>query len=157
MVHKDPKTWTIPYVIPPGRPIVSNCESETHYTAKYLEFYLNPLSTKHPAHVRDTYHFIEMLKTWTIPVNSYFFSMGVKSLYTNIPIEGLIDCVRRIFQRFPDPKRPDEELLQLLRINLCRNDFNFNGEFYLQIKGTAMANPYTDIFMANWEEGTFEM
>lgn len=158
-IHKNPEQWTIPYEIPPGRPIVSDCGSETYFTAEYLDYYLNPLSVKHPAYVRDTYHFIEIVKTLRIPSDFYFFSMDVDSLYTNIPIQAGIDCVKNIFEKYPDPKRPDQELLQLLEINLTRNDFMFNDKFYLQIKGTAMgkkfAPAYANIFMANWEEKVF--
>lgn len=155
-IHKNPEEWTVPYEIPPGRPIVSDCGSETYYTAEYLDYYLNPLSVKHPAYVRDTYHFIDIVKSLRIPSDFYFFSMDVDSLYTNIPIQAGINCVKNIFEKFPDPKRPDVELLQLLEINLTRNDFMFNDKFYLQIKGTAMgkkfAPAYANIFMANWEE-----
>lgn len=158
-IHKDPAKWTIPFELPPGRPIVSDCGSETYFTAEYLDFYLNPLSLKHPAYVRDTYHFIEIVKSLRIPSEFYFFSMDVESLYTNIPIQAGITSVKKVFEKFPDAKRPDNELLQLLEINLTRNDFIFNGEFYLQIKGTAMgkrfAPAYANIFMANWEEEVF--
>lgn len=156
-IHKDPSAWTIPNKIPPGRPIVSDCDSETYYTAEYLDHFLNPLSTLHPSYVKDTYTFIKYIKTFRIFTDFYFFSMDVDSLYTNIPIKEGIECVRQLFQRNPDPKRPDEELLELLNINLARNDFVFQDQFYLQIKGTAMgkrfAPAYANIFMANWEKG----
>lgn len=155
-IHKDPTKWTVPFEVPPGRPIVSDCGSETYFTAEYLDHYLNPLSTRHPAYVRDTYHFIEIVKNITISSDFHLFSMDVSSLYTNIPIQSGIDCVKQIFQRYPDPKRPDQQLLQLLDINLRRNDFVFNGKYYLQTKGTAMgkkfAPAYANIFMAIWEE-----
>lgn len=158
-IHKDPKTWTIPFEIPKGRPIVSDCGSETYFTAEFLDFYLKPLSNKHPSYVRDTYHFIELIKNLEIPSKFYFFSMDVASLYTNIDIEAGMNAVKRMFERYPDPKRPDEELLQLLDINLKRNDFMFDGQFYLQIKGTAMgkrfAPAYANIFMSIWEEEVF--
>lgn len=158
-IHKDPEKWTVPHEIPPGRPIVSDCGSETYFTAEYLDYYLNPLSTKHPAYVKDTYHFIDIVNSLRIPSDFYFFSMDVDSLYTNIPIQAGINCVKKVFEKYPDPKRPDEELLQLLDINLTRNDFMFNGNYYLQIKGTAMgkkfAPAYANIFMANWEEEVF--
>lgn len=35
-------TWNPPFQIPPGRPIVSDCSSETHHTAEFIEFYWNP-------------------------------------------------------------------------------------------------------------------
>ena len=156
-IHKDPATWTVPHEIPAGRPIVSDCSSETYGTAEFLDYHLNPLSTKHAAYVKDTYHFISMIKKWRIPPQAYFFSMDVSSLYTNIPIEAGIKCVSQIFDKYPDPNRPDSELLQLLDLNLKRNDFAFNEKYYLQIKGTAMgkkfAPAYANIFMAAWEEG----
>lgn len=158
-IHKDPKSWTVPFEVPPGRPIVSDCGSETYFTAEYLDFYLNPLSTRHPAYVKDTYHFIDIVKSLRIPSNFYFFSMDVNSLYTNIDIQSGMDAVKKFFVKYPDPKRPDQELLQLLEINLTRNDFVFDNKYYLQIKGTAMgkrfAPAYANIFMANWEEEVF--
>lgn len=158
-IHKSPEKWTIPFQLPPGRPIVSDCGSETYRTAEYLDFHLNPLASKHPSYVKDTYHFIEMVKNLTVPSQSYFFSMDVNSLYTNIDIQAGLASVRKTFDKYPDPKRPDKELLQLLEINLMRNDFMFNGQYYLQIKGTAMgkkfAPAYANIFMANWEESVF--
>lgn len=154
-IHKDPQTWTIPYKVPPGRPIVSDINSETYRTAEFLEFYLNPISNKHPAYVKDTYDFIKTIKKLKLHKDIIFFSMDVESLYTNIPIEGGIETVKKAFEIYPDPCRPDLELLELLRINLERNDFVFDDKFYLQIKGTAMgkrfAPSYANIFMANWE------
>ncbi|KAF7693726.1 hypothetical protein HF521_007479, partial [Silurus meridionalis] len=52
-IHKDPAKWSKPNEIPPGRPIVSDCGSETYYTAEFLDFYLNPLSTSHPSYLKD--------------------------------------------------------------------------------------------------------
>lgn len=159
-IHKDPATWSVPFEVPPGRPIVSDCESETYYTAEYLEYFLNPISVKHPSYIKDTYEFIKIIKELVLPEEFYFFSMDVESLYTNIPIEAGIECVRNAFKKYPDPIRPDDELLDLLRINLTRNDFMFNNEFYLQIKGTAMgkrfAPSYANIYMANWESGALQ-
>lgn len=155
-IHKDPVKWTVPFQIPPGRPIVSDCGSETYYTAEYIDYYLNPVSVKHPAYVKDTYHFIEIVKSLQIPENSLFFTMDVDSLYTNIDTQAGLLAVKKFFHKYPNPKRPDEEILQLLEINLTKNDFVFNGKYYLQIKGTAMgkrfAPAYANIFMACWEE-----
>ena len=151
-IHKDPSFWTVPNKVPPGRPIVSDCGSETYYTAEYLDYFLNPLSTLHPSYVKDTYHFVNIIKNLVVPSDCFLFTMDVKSLNTNIPIYAGINC-KKIFYKLPDPKRPDKQLLQLLNINLSKNDFMFNDQFYLQIKGTAMgkkiAPAYANIFMAN--------
>lgn len=154
-IHKPPETWPVPFRTPPGRPIVSDCGSETYRVADYVDYFLNPLSVKHASYVKDTYHFIEIIKKLTVPPNSLFFTMDIDSMYTNIDTRAGLAAVQNIFQLFPDPKRPDEQILKLLEINLTKNDFEFNGEFFLQIKGTAMGKKfspaYANIFMAHWE------
>lgn len=155
-VHKEPEKWTVPFEIPPGRPIVSDCSSETYRTAEFVDYFLNPLSLKHSSYVKDTYHFIQIVKGLKLPSNCMLFSIDIDSLYTNIDTPAGLSAVQKIFKKYPDSKRPDEEVLKLLEINLTKNDFEFNDEYYLQIKGTAMgkrfAPAYANIFMANWEE-----
>ncbi|KAL2103131.1 hypothetical protein ACEWY4_002299 [Coilia grayii] len=156
-IHKDPSTWTVPHTIPPGRPIVSDINSESYKTAEYIEHFLTPLSTKHPSYIKDTYHFTTIINNITIPTNAYLFTMDINSLYTNIETPQGLSAVRQSFLKHPNKARPDKELLQLLEINLNYNDFEFNQEYYLQTKGTAMgkkfAPAYANIFMAHWEEG----
>lgn len=69
-------------------------------------------------------------------------------------------AVKEAFQRHPDINRPDDALLKLLHLGLTRNDFFFNGNYYLQIYGTAMgktfAPSYANIYMADWENGVFK-
>lgn len=155
-IHKDSQTWSVPFWIPPGRPIVSDCSSETYHTAEFIDYYLNTLSTKHPSYLKDTYDFITKIRQPTIPDQFFLFTMDVNSLYTNIGISEGLTAVKNIFSQYPDPHRLDLEILQLLHINLKRNYFEFNNQFYLQTIGTAMgkklASPYANIFMATWEE-----
>lgn len=159
-IHKEPEKWTVPHEIPPGRPIVSDCGSETYRTAEFIDFYLNPLSVRHASYVKDSYYFIDLVKSLTIPADSFLFSIDIDSLYTNIDIAAGLQAVREVFLKYPDANRPDKEILELLEINLRRNDFEFDGDFYLQIKGTAMgkrfAPAYANIFMAKWEAEALE-
>lgn len=160
-IHKDPRTWSVPFWIPPWRPIVSDCGSETYHTAELVDYYLQPLSTKHPSYLKDTYDFITKIRQLTIPDHAFLFTMDVNSLYTNIDISEGVSAVKNIFSKYPDPHRPDSEILQLLHITLKRNDFEFNNQFYFQIKGTAMgkkfAPAYANIFMAAWEEKAWDI
>ncbi|XP_036071479.1 uncharacterized protein LOC118599729 [Oryzias melastigma] len=159
-IHKEAASWSIPFVVPPGRPIVSDCGSETYRSAEFIDHFLNPLSTKHKSYIKDTYDFIEKIKNLNVPLNSILFTIDVDSLYTNINTQEGIRSIKNIFNKFHDPQRPDEEILKLLEINLTRNDFEFDQHFFLQIKGTAMgkkfAPAYADIFMAEWEAEALE-
>ncbi|KAL6477213.1 hypothetical protein MHYP_G00130480 [Metynnis hypsauchen] len=83
-IHKSPESWSVPYEMPPGRPIVSDCGSETYATAEYIEHFLNPISTRHPSYIKDTYDFIDKIKNITLPQECLLFTIDIDSLYTNI-------------------------------------------------------------------------
>lgn len=155
-IHKDPASWFPPSVMPPGRPIVSDCGSDTDRISDYIEHFLNPISIKHPAYIKDTYHFISIVKNLSIPPDAFLFSLDVDSLYTNIDTKSGLAAVQKLFFKYPNSIRPDRDLLKLLELNLTRNDFVFDKKYYLQVKGTAMgksfAPSYANIFMAVWEE-----
>lgn len=158
-VHKKPESWPIPG-IPPGRPIISDCGSESYQIAKYIDSFLNPISQCHSSYLKDTYDFISKLQTIQVPQNTFLFTVDITSLYTNIDTDLGLQAVKEAFQRHPDINRPDDAILQLLHLGLTRNDFSFNGNYYLQIHGTAMgktfAPSYANIYMADWENGVFK-
>ncbi len=85
-IHKKPESWTVPFKIPAGRPIVSDCGSESYRVAEYIDYFLNPLSHTHSSYVKDTYDFVNKLHTVKAPSNSFLFSIDVDSLYTNIGV-----------------------------------------------------------------------
>lgn len=154
-IHKPKTSWPSPHMAP-GRPIVSDCGSESYRIAEFLDYYLNPLSTLHRSYIKDTYTFIEKIKSTKIKENAFLFTIDIDSLYTNIETTLGLQAVKDIFKAHPDPNRPDKALLKFLTLSLEKNDFEFDGKFYLQIKGTAMgkkfAPAYANIYMAQWEE-----
>ena len=56
-------------------------------------------------------------------------------------------AVCKIFELYPDPDQPDQELLDLLKLSLENNDIIFNGEWFLQIRGTAMGKKFAPNFI----------
>lgn len=109
--------------------------------------------------MKDTYDFLRKVKQLQVPSEAFLFSLDVDSLYTNIDTPLGLKAVRDCFEKFPDASRPVKAILQLLELSLTKNDFEFEGAFYLQIKGTAMgkrfAPSYANIYMAQWEETLF--
>ena len=155
-IHKPIDKWPEGSPLPPGRPIVSDCSSESHNSAEYVDYFLAPLATSHKSYLKDTTDFLTKLQSYPVPKNAFLATIDVDALYTNINNPDGIEAVRQAFIRSPDPFRPDKEVLELLRINLEGNDFEFDGKWYLQIYGTSMgklfAPHYADIFMAHWEQ-----
>lgn len=82
-IHKEPQTWTIPFEVPPGKPIVSDCNSTSYKISEYIEHFLGPLSIKNPSYVKDTYHFLDIIRPMVVPANSHLFTIDIDSLYTN--------------------------------------------------------------------------
>jgi hypothetical protein len=152
-IHKESQKWTIPNRIPPGRPIVSDVESESYAISKFIDYHLAPYATGHPAYVKNTYDFLDKLKQVKTKKDALLISLDVDNLYTNIDNEMGIRAVSEAFAK--DPKPIHKYIIKLLRLSLEGNDFTFNGKHYLQISGTAMgkkfAPHFADITMAYWE------
>lgn len=153
-IHKPIKKWPVSYM-PPGRPIISDCSSESYSVSEYIDHFLQPLASKHDSYLKDTSDFLNKLKAVKITGNSLLVTMDVESMYTNIDHESGLAAVKSAFENNPDPKRPDQQILDLLELSLKNNDFQFNGYTFLQTKGTAMgkkyAPSYANIFMAKFE------
>ncbi|WP_143442479.1 reverse transcriptase domain-containing protein, partial [Klebsiella pneumoniae] len=80
--------------------------------------------------------------------NEYLVSFDVESLYPNVPMKHVTNCIKV----WLISRNIDEDTVQeyLLLINLCmsQNSFKFNDIFYKQVEGTAMGNPLS-CFIAN--------
>jgi hypothetical protein len=155
-IHKSADKWPQKEIMPPGRPIISDCGSESYRIAQYIDSFLAPLSVTHASYVKNTTDFLDKITSITSPDDCILFTLDVESLYTNIDNIAGLASVKRAFDRTLDTDRPDREIMELLEISLKYNDFQFKSNFYLQIHGTAMgkvfAPNYANIFMADWEE-----
>jgi hypothetical protein len=152
-IHKEPHKWTIPDRVPPGRPIVSDIQSESCAIAEFIDAHLGPFATSHPSYVKNTYDFLDKLRKLEVSRDTLLISLDVDSLYTNIPNDLGLRAVNEAFNR--DRKPIHDYILRLLELSLTKNDFEFDGQHYLQISGTAMgkkfAPKYADIVLSYWE------
>lgn len=141
-IHKPTASWPQRDRMPEGRPIVSDCGSESYNISEYIDSFLQPLSVRHPAYLKDTYDFIDKIRNKNINNDCLLVTGDVSSLYTNMNLDRILDVVRESFRDNPDSARPDKEILQLLDLTLKNNDFEFDDKFYLQVHGTAMGKKY---------------
>lgn len=152
--HKPVSSWH--NGIPPGRPIVADINTESDKIAGYIDKFLQPLVHNIPSYIKDTDHLICLLNDIFIPDSAFLFTLDVDSLYTNISHVKGLNSVKKFFNLYPDKKRPSNSILTLLSLCLRYNDFIFNGQYFLQTKGTAMgkkfAPAYANIFMGVFED-----
>ena len=141
-------------VHPVGRPIISGCEGPTERISSFVDSLLQPIAKLQDSYLKDTTDFINFIENTIVPENIILVSMDVTSLYTNIPQEEGITTVCNAYERFHNnrPPIPTHFLIDMLRLILKENSFQFNGRNYLQIHGTAMgtkmAVSFANLFMA---------
>ncbi len=155
-IHKAPDTWTIKNKLPPGRPIVSDSNGESKTITKFIDHHLKPLANKHPAFIKNSYDFINKIHGQSIPEDALLVTGDITSLYTNMKKEIVLETVKKQMAKFPDPERPDCEILNLLGLSLANNDFTFNHNFFLQVFGMAMGKNYAphaaDIYLIDFDQ-----
>ncbi len=92
------------------------------------------------------------------PPNSILVTLDVISLYPNIPIlEGLRASWGFLSRnRKAETNLTNTSIIRLLNLVLTKNNFEFNGEHYIQIAGTAMgtrvAPSFANLFMGQFEK-----
>lgn len=140
-IHKPVDSW--PQTgMPEGRPIVSDCSSESNRVSEYIDRFLTPLSNKHSSYVKNTYDFLEKVRDTSVNRNCLLVTGDVSALYTNMNLDRVLEVVREAFDRYPDVNRPSSDLLELLELILKNNDFEFDEQFYLQIHGVGMGKRF---------------
>lgn len=147
---------------PPGRPNISGNGCITEKISALVDLVLNPLVPLIPSYVRDNMHFLHRLAQFSqpgsCPDDLFLVTLDVSALYTNIPKEEGIKAVREMMKQHRESLMGDLHpltIVTLLRMVLEMNNFQFNGQHYLQIGGTAMgtrvAPTFANIFMAHFE------
>ncbi len=165
-VHKPIKKWTIPFRIPPGRPVCSDVSSECTAISEWIDRWLQPIAQSYPSYTQDSYDFFNKITKLDIAPGSFIVTFDVTSMYTNIDHKLGLRAIRRALERYRrnnpeeaakwDRVRPDDStFLEIMSNCLHNNDFYINGEFFLQVKGTAMgkkfAPSYANTVMGEWE------
>ena len=105
---------------------------------------MNPLCHKVKSHVKDSTHFLQIIEDLRdIPANCHLVTLDVCSLYTNIPDKQSKEAVKANLES----NRPqtgvnssNKPLMELLNLILTKNNFQFNGHHYIQIKGVSMGS-----------------
>ena len=125
----------IPNYTPPARPIVNCSKSECDMIGKFIDYYLKKIVYRLPSYISDSFHFISRIENIVLNDDCFLFTLDIKSLYTNIPVDEAIKCVEFYFKRYPDHTQPDTTLLHIISTILSNNDFYFNDNLYIQKKG----------------------
>ena len=138
----------------PGRPVISSVNSHTEKISAYVDEFLRPIAEQLPSYIRDTTDFIQRIKVFgRLPAECYLATLDVSSLYTNIDIDEGLSVVQEELIKTNRAKPSPQTLTCLLEKVLKLNNFTFNDEQFIQIKGTAIGNRVAPNFaLFIWED-----
>ncbi|KAL8565389.1 hypothetical protein ACOMHN_029084 [Nucella lapillus] len=160
-VHKDQQK-------PPGKPIVSGSGGPTEKLSQLVDFWLQPLVQDLPSFVKDTTKFLQLVEEWKnslglLPSDALIVTIDVVGLYSNIPHHEVTTSVTETLATKTHlvPNAPPKKLLlKIINHILHNNIFQFDGNIFKQIFGTAMGTPMAptiaNIFMGWHEEKMLE-
>ena len=109
ILNNDTKTLVTPwsaicahfYALPkihkisnPLRLIVPNIGTATYPLSKFLALIFSPLCSTNSHTIKNSSHFVNKLRTLS-PVNCSMLSVDGKFLFTNVPIEGSLNCLKK--------------------------------------------------------------
>lgn len=150
-----PVIYILPKVHKPkltGRPIVPSHSWCTSALSKWLDDQLQSLKPFITTTIKDSKTLVNQLEKLRIPhQNCVLITADVNSLYTEIPTADGITLMQNFLREYVTDAKLRMLYLRSLEIILYNNGLEFNGKFFIQIKGTAMGTSvapiYADIFL----------
>ena len=131
----------------PMRPITSGIGSAPHRLSKLLAKPLsNNLGAISDAHLRNSGDLIDRLRDIDF-TDKCLASFDVKSLFTNVPVDGALRVIKEIISRIDPSQLPLAKSDYFKLLSLCMNfgGFMFNSEEYCQHSGLAMGSPLSPV------------
>ena len=157
-IHKPRSKWDCGF--PPLRPICPDTGTETSLSAKYIAAVLTPLFKGLRTYVKNSEEVACKLSAFTnLPESAVFLCADIEQLYPKIPVGEALEAVTDFLElHTPDQPLPQRHLkfvVNLLRVELSNNAFEFNGRSFEQLQGIPMGRAWApavaSIFLDKWD------
>lgn len=153
-VHKTP--WKT-------RPVVSCVGSFNEIASKWLDYKLSKVVKLCPSHIKDSYQVLTQLQQLgPLPPSARLFTTDAVSMYTNIDTDHGLETIEKWLELHHTeiiaeyPSFPFALIMELLRLVMKNNIFQFDDCWYHQQNGTAMGTSvaciYATIYYSYHEE-----
>lgn len=131
----------------PVRPITAACSAPGFKLAKALTHILDTIFPENGFHIKNSASFVLQLSKIQIADSDTMMSFDVISMFTNIPIDHMIELIKKretlIMSKYKIPFQLFKEILEFL---LCECAiFSWNSKIYRQNDSLAMGSPLSPI------------
>ena len=110
-IHKDPLN-------PPGRPIVSCSGGPTGKNSQLVDHFIGLLVPLSLSYIRDSTHLINVRNKFTVQPGMLLCTLDITSLYTNIPHNEGIQCIKEklAIHKPPNCSPQNSYIIELLEV-----------------------------------------
>ena len=138
---KPPRLYGLPKIHKanvPLRPIVACINSLCYNLSKYVTKLISPLVGKSDSYVKNSEHFISMIKDLNLGPDETLVSFDVSSLFTNVPVDEAVEVIHDMLVK--DETLDERTTLLPDRIaeflETCLNStyFSYKNVIYKQVK-----------------------
>ena len=141
----------------PTRVYISGIGTPTEGIAGLVEEELKEGVEAQESYIQDTADFLRKLEELgPLEEEEFLFTMDVVALYPMVPRKRAEAAMRRNLEKRETKTIPTEDLMELSKMVLDNNEFQFEGENYVQKEGTAIGSKlgknYACAFMGEWEK-----
>ena len=140
----------------PGQPMVNSIGSITEKISAYVDENIKHLSKLVLSYIKDTGHFLNIIKDIHVEEEDLLVTVDGSSLFTNIRHQDGIEALKSWLIENGTNSEKAAFIGTLTKLVLTSSYFTFNGKIYLQKQGTAMGTRmvpnYVIIFMHSVEK-----
>ena len=129
------------------RPIVAGPACPTHRLSHLLDILLRPFLVHVKSHIKNNLEFLNKLPS-KLGATEVLVTLDIVSLYSNIEHNLGLTAIQYYVQEFPEllGRFPGQLILDGCKLILENNYFEFNGNYFLQIQGTAMGTKFAPTY-----------
>ena len=125
----------------PTRVYVSGIGTPTEGIAGLVEEELKEGVEKQDSYIQDTADFLRKLReVGGLAADEWLFTMDIVALYPMVPRKKAEEAMKKNLEGRSTKTIPTEDLMELAKLVLDNNEFDFERESYLQKEGTAIGS-----------------
>lgn len=102
--------------------------------------------------IRNSSDFCSFITKQTLPPGYVLISLDVISLFSVIPKQLLIDCIRKVWRKWPHTTLPEDAFIEAVQLIMDSTYFQFEKSFFQQTLGTPMggnaSGEFADVVMS---------
>ena len=134
----------------PVRPVVNYIPAPAYKFKKFLKNLLKTtLIIDNKYNIKNTVNLTEQLKDIKITNKTKIISLDIKDLYSNIPINEIIDIIRDQLKLLKQDDDKTNQIISLLELTLKQNYFKYNNDYLLSKRRSSNGKSYIIYYIGN--------